>query len=173
MRDIADRQRIEAFMAALAREAREPAVVYLVGGTSAVLLGWRATTMDLDLVIDPPTDSLLRALPEIKEHLHLNVELASPADFIPVADGWPDRSPFIRTIGNVTYRHYDLYAQALAKVERGHARDLADVRSMVERGLIEPAKARMWFARIEPLLYRYPAIDPPTFRKAIENAFPG
>ena len=160
-------------MAALAREASQDTRVYLVGGTSAVLLGWRSSTMDVDLVIRPESDAVLRAIPALKERLHLNVELASPDQFIPVPDGWTERGRFITTIGRMTFFHYDLYAQALAKVERGHARDLADVHAMVDRGLIETTKARDYFLQIEPLLYRFPAIDPPTFRRAVDEMFPG
>ena len=172
MREVADRARIEAFMAGLASEARQDVRVYLVGGTSAVLLGWRASTVDIDLVMQPESDALLRAIPDLKERLHLNVELASPGQFIPVPDGWEERSRFIRTIGNATFFHYDLYAQALAKVERGHARDLADIRAMLDRGLVEAGRAREYFQRIEPALYRFPAIDPPTFRRAVDAMFP-
>ena len=57
--------------------------VYLVGGASAVLLGWRVATIDIDLKIVPETDEILRSLPKLKEQLHLNIELASPQDFIP------------------------------------------------------------------------------------------
>ncbi len=159
-------------MTALAGEAREDVRTYLVGGTTAVLLGWRTSTMDVDLVMQPESDAVLRAIPALKERLHLNVELASPDHFIPVPDGWEDRSPFIRTIGRMLFFHYDLYAQALAKVERGHTRDLADVHAMLDRGLIEPAKARAYFQQLEPKLYRYPAIDPPTFRQAVDEVFP-
>jgi len=67
---------------------------------------------------------------------------------------------------------YGDYAQALAKVERGHTRDLADVRAMVARHLIQPREARDYFSRIEPDLYRFPAIDGPTFRRAVDEAFP-
>ena len=172
MREVADRERIEAFMAGLASVARQDVRVYLVGGTSAVLLGWRASTVDIDLVMQPESDALLRAIPDLKERLHLNVELASPGQFIPVPDGWEERSRFISTIGNATFFHYDLYAQALAKVERGHARDLADIRAMLDRGLVEGVKAREYFLRIEPALYRFPAIDPPTFKRAVDAMFP-
>ena len=102
----------------------------------------------------------------------MNVELASPAHFIPVPDGWEARSQYIAQIGRATFFHYDLYAQALAKVERGHARDLADVEAMLARKLIDGPAARAYFLRIEPDLYRFPAIDPPTFRRAVDEAFP-
>lgn len=159
-------------MAALAAEARSDVRIYLVGGTTAVLLGWRASTMDVDLIMQPESDALLRAIPVIKERLHLNVELVSPAHFIPVPDGWEARSEYVTQIGRATFFHYDFYAQALAKVERGHARDVADVQAMLARGLITGPAAREFFQRLEPDLYRFPAIDPPTFRRAVDAMFP-
>ena len=63
------------------------------------------------------------------------------------------------------------YAQSLAKVERGHRQDLADVEAMIERKRVDPARARAYFERLEAELYRYPAIHPPTFRRAVEAAF--
>lgn len=172
MREVADKARIEAFLEALAREATEETEVFLVGGTSAVLVGWRTTTIDLDLVMRPESDAMLRAIPALKERLRLNVELASPDQFIPVPDGWQQRSPLIRRIGKVTYRHYDFVAQALAKIERGHSRDVADVQAMLERGLVSSDEVRRQYAMIEPQLYRFPAIDPPSFRRAVDAAFP-
>ena len=69
------------------------------------------------------------------------------------------------------FHHFDPYAQALSKVERGHGQDLADVREMVARRLIEPTAAWRYFTDIEPQLYRYPAIDGPSFRRAVEEMF--
>ena len=172
MREVADRERIGAFMTALARHATADVDVFLVGGTSAVLVGWRATTIDVDLVMRPESDAMLRAIPMLKEQLQLNVELASPDLFIPVPPGWEQRSPVVARIGRVTFRHYDFAAQALAKIERGHARDLADVRAMLAHGLISAAEVRAQFACMEPELFRFPAIDPPSFRRAVDALFP-
>ena len=61
--------------------------------------------------------------------------------------------------------------EPLAKVERGHRQDLADVREMIDRGLIEPGRALEYFARTEPDLYRFPAIHAPSYRQAVEEAF--
>ena len=94
-----------------------------------------------------------------------------PDQFIPVPPGWEQRSPVVRRIGQVTFRHYDFTAQALAKIERGHSRDLADVAAMLSRGLIAVAEVRAQFAQMEPELYRFPAIDPPSFRRAVDAAF--
>jgi len=172
MREVADRGRIEAFLEALAREATASVDVFLVGGTTAVLYGWRASTIDIDLVMRPESDAMLRAIPALKERLEVNVELASPDQFIPVPPGWEERSPVISRVGKVTFRHYDLVAQALAKIERGHGRDLTDVDAMVARGLITGHEVRTMFDRMEPELYRFPAIDAPSFRHAVDAVFP-
>ena len=171
MREVADLVRIERFMRTLGAEARTGGWLYFTGGATAVLYGWRATTIDVDIRLVPEQDELLRALPHLKEELRMNIELASPVDFIPVRPGWEDRSPFIGREGTLSFHHFDLYAQALAKVERGHAQDLSDVAEMLRRGLVDSVEARGYFAAIEPLLYRYPAIDPESFRQAVDLAF--
>lgn len=171
MRALADRDRIERFMRALGREAGAETHVYFTGGATAVLFGWRASTIDVDLKIVPEHDRLLRAIPALKETLQINVELAAPIDFIPVTPGWEDRSPFITREGLVSFHHFDLVAQALAKIERSHEQDLADVRELVSRGLVDPAAAIACFEAIRPQLYRYPAIDPESFRRAVRDAF--
>ncbi|MGH7676345.1 MAG: DUF6036 family nucleotidyltransferase, partial [Gemmatimonadales bacterium] len=99
MRGLADPARVRRFMGALAPEAREDGRVYFTGGATAVLLGWRSSTIAVDLELVPEKDALLRAIAHVKEELQLNVELASPADFIPVPPGWENRSPFITHIG--------------------------------------------------------------------------
>lgn len=156
-------------MRALAGAARGPLQVYLVGGATAVILGWRASTIDIDLALGADSDDILRAIPAIKESLNINVELASPADFIPVKPGWEERSPFVAQEGNITFRHFDLYAQALAKIERGHETDRADVSAMLTHGLITRDQLREHYDAIEPDLYRFPAIDPASFRRAVAS----
>jgi hypothetical protein len=153
----------------LGRITREPTTLYLVGGATAVLEGWRSTTIDVDLRLEPERDELLRALPEIKERLMINVELASPLDFLPELPGWRERSPLVAQLGKLTARHLDLYAQALAKVERDLGPDSADVQAMIRAGLVEPARLRELFETIAPELYRFPAIDEPGLREALDR----
>ncbi len=171
MRQVANADRIRRFMHALGPEADTDVRIYFTGGATAVLFGWRASTIDVDIKIVPDDDRTLRAIPGLKEALQINVELASPADFIPVPPGWEDRSPFITREGRISFHHFDLYAQALAKVERSHSQDLEDVREMIQRRLIDSPRAREYFAAIEPGLYRQPAIDPESFRRAVEHIF--
>lgn len=135
-----------------------------------MLEGWRAATVDVDLRFEPDSDVLLRALPRLKESLSVNIELASPSDFIPELPGWRDRSPFVFKEGYVEVRHFDFYSQALSKIERGFRQDLADVREMIERGRVDPLRLRELYAAIEPELFRYPAIDPRTFSERVRSA---
>ena len=170
MRRPVDEKRVRGFLRELGRASDAEARVYLTGGATAVLYDWRSSTADVDLKIVPERDAILRAIPRLKEEMEVNVELASPDDFIPELPGWQERSPFIEQEGPLSCHHYDLYAQALAKIERGHQTDLLDVKEMFARGLIEPAELRRLFLVIEPRLYRYPAVDPGSFRRAVEEA---
>lgn len=161
--------RLREFMRRLGRSTTRPLSVFITGGGSAVLTGWRESTIDVDLRVEPEDDDLLRAMVRLKTEMDLNVELASPSDFIPPVPGWRERSRFIDREGSVSFFHYDFYAQALAKIDRGHDKDLDDVRAMLVRGLVEPAELRRLFDLIEPEMFRYPALDPDDLRHRIEQ----
>lgn len=170
MRRPVDAQRVRAFMQALGAEADRAGQVYFTGGVTAVLTGWRGSTIDIDLKLEPDSDRLLRAIVELKERLEINVELAAPDQFIPELSGWRERSPWISREGSLDFHHYDYCAQALAKIERGHAQDRGDVSEILARGLVSVDELRRRFAEIEPLLHRFPAIDPASFRRGVEDA---
>jgi hypothetical protein len=170
MRRAVDAGLVRRFLHELGRAASSPTRVYLTGGASAVLLGWRRSTIDIDVTFRPDRGDLFAALPGLKERLAVNVELAAPPDFVPELPGWEDRSIFIAAEGRLQAFHYDFYSQALSKVERGHAQDQEDVRSMLTDGLVAPAELRRLFALVESALARYPAVDPPSLRRALDEA---
>jgi hypothetical protein len=157
------------FMRELAAAARSPGKVYLTGGATALLLGFREQTIDIDLKLDPEPEGVFEAIATLKDRLNLNVELASPDDFIPRAADWRERSQHIESIGQLQFFHYDFSMQALAKLERGHVQDLEDVSSLLRDGYVTPAELRNRFAQIEPGLLRYPAIDPRQFKRRVED----
>jgi len=169
MREVVDADRVRRFMQALGNDADVGGRVYFTGGATAVLLGWRSSTIDVDIKLVPEHDSVTRAIPRIKETLHINVELASPDLFIPPLPGWQDRSRFIERHGRTSFFHYDFYAQALAKIERDHVRDREDVEQMLALGLVDRGKALELFTAIEPDLHRYPALDAGSFRRNVER----
>jgi hypothetical protein len=163
-------------MQALGEAAREPLRAYLTGGATAVLLGWRDATIDLDFLLEPNRDGILGSIPALKERLELNLEPSSPQDFLPETEGWRERARFERQCGTVAFYHYDLVAQALSKLERGHAKDLDDVRAMLDRGLVDPAALATRFAEIEKVIEtdpRWAAIDLASFRATLESELRG
>ena len=167
MRELTERTRLAVFMRALGAAAHQDIRVYLTGGASAVLMEWRATTIDIDLVFEPERDEVFRAIADLKDRLQINVELASPAHFLPELPGWSSRSLFIAREGKATFYHYDFYAQAISKIERGHAQDQDDVQSMLRAGLVEPHELGRLFAAIEGQLYRFPAVNPKELRDRV------
>ncbi len=169
MRQVTTAARVREFMRRLGRTAPRPLAIFLTGGTSAVLEGWRDTTVDIDLRLEREDDDVLRAMVSLKATMDVNVELASPEDFIPALPGWRDRSRFITQEGRLSFYHYDFYGQALSKIERGHAKDIEDARQMVTRDLIETPELVRLFGEIEPFLFRYPALDPQDFRARVER----
>lgn len=170
MRAPADEQRLRRFAAELGRAAKEPTKIYLTGGATAVLEGWRESTVDLDLLIEPESDQVMRRLAALKEELSINVETASPLDFLPPLPEWRERSRSRFSTGNVEVLDFDLYSQALSKIERGFDLDLSDVRRMIGSGLVDPDRLRELHAAIEGELHRFPAIDPPSLRAKLDRA---
>lgn len=63
MRELATFERIERFFRALGHAAASPSQVNVTGGVTAVLLGLRPTTLDIDLALFPESDEILRATP--------------------------------------------------------------------------------------------------------------
>jgi hypothetical protein len=127
--------------------------VYLVGGTALVFEGLRSESLDMDIVWDVENRdcaAFVRAVQELKHELGLNVEEASPADFIPLPSGHLDRCKFIGRYGNLDVFHYDLYSTALSKVSRGTDEDLADVVRLLEAGHIQWEKLEACFNEILP-----------------------
>ena len=168
-RESSDAAKVRALMQRLGEETRGPGRVYMVGGASAVLIGWRATTIDVDLKLAPEPLGAFAAIARAKEALNMNVELAAPDDFIPPLPGWQERSSHIARHGLVDFFHYDFYGQALAKIERGHEQDMRDVEAMRRLGLVDARRLAELFEAIEPDLLRYPAIDGACFRGKVRR----
>lgn len=164
MRGATNVEKVRRLMSDLGRAVRSPGRVYFTGGASAVLLGWRDTTLDIDLKPDPEPIGFFEALPRLKNEIDINIELASPDDFVPPLPGWKERSILIATEGSLEFLHYDFYGQALSKIERWHKRDQADVGRMLQDKLVRTDTLWDLFSAIESQLIRYPAIQPPKLR---------
>ncbi|HEX7237707.1 MAG TPA: hypothetical protein VF405_12145 [Gammaproteobacteria bacterium] len=161
---------MQSLMRELARSARpkESYRVYLVGGGTAGLEGWRDSSIDADLYA--AQDDIFRDVQAIKERLRLNIELARPEDFVPPLEGTDMRHVFIETVGDVSFYHYDPYAQLLSKIVRGFARDLTDARAFVTSGMVDPQRFVELVAAIPDKVYsKYPRLSPQAVRAAVED----
>ena len=156
-------------MEVLGNNVRSSGTVYFTGGVTALLMGWRQATIDIDLKFDPEPEGAFNLLPRIKDELEVNIEEASPDNFLPPLPGWRERSILIGQFGRIEYFHYDLYSQVMAKIERGHSQDLVDIEEIFKRGLIVPTELARLFEQIKPLLIRYPAIDADELNQKVEE----
>jgi hypothetical protein len=139
--------------------------VYLVGGSTAVLAGWRPSTVDVDLHGAP--EEIFRDIQRLKERLGVNVEFARPEDFVPPLAGSEARHVFIEKIGDVSFFHHDPYAQAFSKIVRGFDRDLQDAENFVGSGMVDAARLRELVHGVEEAAYaRYPSLS----REAVVEA---
>jgi len=142
--------------------------VYLVGGGTAVLEGWRESTIDADLHAD--RDEIFRNIQQLKERLQINIEFARPEDFVPPLAGSGDRHVFIRTIGKVSFYHYDPYAQLLSKIIRGFNRDIADARAFLDSGMVDLESFRELVRAIPKEMYaKYPTLSREAVEEVVEN----
>jgi hypothetical protein len=169
MRNETTRESMDAFMHELAKRAprRGTYRVCFVGGGTAVYLGWRRSSRDID--VHSEEDVVFRDIQAIKEQLHMNIEFARPEDFVPPLGGSSERHIHINTIGPIAFYHYDPYAQILSKIVRGFKRDMEDARAFVENELVDPAQLRSLVAAIPDAAFaRYPTLSRSGIEQAVE-----
>lgn len=174
MRKPLTRDRLLSLMRELARTApsRGTYRVYLVGGGTAVYVGWRSSSIDVDLFSD--RDEVFRDIQNIKERLNVNIDFARPEDFVPPLRGSENRHVFIETRGPITFYHYDPYAQLFSKIVRGFQRDLDDAQEFLQSGMVDPKKFRSLVTDIPDSAYaRYPALSKNGVEKAVESFLAG
>ena len=132
--------------------------VYLTGGSTSVLMGFRDGTIDVDL--SGELDALFQKIPEFKQKLELNIELAKPTDFVPSLPGEEDRHTYIVKEGSVTFYHFDPYAQVFSKIERAHGTDIEDAKAMINSGRVDADKLLNPVREVPKAAFaKYPRLD--------------
>lgn len=140
MRQSVGRQDIEQFLVEVGR-TRQPGRLYLVGGAAMVHKGIRpGETLDIDIQVTSDPANLTAQIAQLKQKLNINIEFASPGDFMPLPAQWEVRSEFIRRYGQVDVFYFDWYSIALSKTQRGSRRDIADVQLLVRQGFVDVAE---------------------------------
>jgi hypothetical protein len=96
MRQRVGRQEIEQFLMQVGR-TRQPGRLYLTGGAALVHRSIRpGQTLDIDIQITVDPANLTAQIAQLKQQLNMNIEFASPGDFMPLSAQWETRSQFIK-----------------------------------------------------------------------------
>src|SRR5258707_32697 len=167
MRPSVDKTAIESFFQQLGRTFRKPGRLYLVEGAALVHAGVRpGFTQDIDVQVSGANEGeLIVAIQRLIQQLQINVEFASPADFIPLPSQWEMHAQYTGRYGGVDVFYFDFYSIALSKIERGNSRDINDVKLLVQQGIITLNELDAAYREVLAQLGqgRYPRITPQRF----------
>ena len=167
MRPSVDKRQIEDFLKNLGRAYRKPGRLYLVGGAALVHAGLRVgSTEDIDLDIRATNeDEMTDAIRQLKDTMKINVEFASPADFIPVPSQWEMNASYVGRYGSIDAFYFDFYSIALSKIQRGSTRDINDVKLLLQHKFINLEGLDAAFQEVLPQVGKRPYIrlDPKQF----------
>ena len=162
-------QSLTNFLEQLGRCYRHPGRIYLVGGSSLILVAAKISTLDIDLKFEVSSEyhsEFIRCLRQLARQLKLPIEQASPDQFIPLPQGYQERHQFIGRYGSLDVFHFDFYSVALSKLHRGNEKDYADVIQMVQQNLVKLAQLRDSFQEILPQLELFHiSADPQNFER--------
>ncbi|HXL35928.1 MAG TPA: DUF6036 family nucleotidyltransferase [Ktedonobacteraceae bacterium] len=167
MRPGVDKAAIESFLQQLGRTFHKQARLYLVGGAALVHLGVRpGFTQYIDIQVGGTNEGeLIVAIQRLIQQMQVNVEFASPADFMPLPSQWETHARFIGRYGMIDVFYFDFYSIALSKTEQGNQRDIADVKLLVQQGIITLNELDTAYQEVLSQLGkgRYPRITPQRF----------
>ena len=176
MRPSVDKTAIESFLQQLGRAFRKPGRLYLVGGAALVHAGVRpGFTQDIDIQVSGANEGeLIVAIQRLIQQLQINVEFASPADFIPLPSQWEMHAQYVGRYGGVDVFYFDFYSIALSKIERGNSRDIDDVKLLVQQGIIILNELDAAYREVLAQLGqgRYPRITPQRFSERYTAVLP-
>jgi Nucleotidyltransferase of unknown function (DUF6036) len=137
MRQRVGQQEIEHFLIQVG-QTRQPGRLYLTGGAALVHRGIRpGQTLDIDIQITVDPANLTAQIAQLKQKMNINVEFASPGDFIPLPTQWEARSEFIKRYHQVDVFYFDWYSIALSKMQRANRQDVVDVQLLVRQGFVD------------------------------------
>lgn len=139
MRSHVGQREIEQFLVQVGR-TREPGRLSLTGGAALVHRGIRpGQTLYIDIHISIDLADLTNQIARLKQTMNINVEFASPGDFLPLPTQWEARSAFIQRYNHVDVFYFDWYSIALSKTQRASRQDAIDVQLLVRQGFVDVA----------------------------------
>ncbi len=167
MRPNVDKKAIESFLQQLGRIFRKPGRLYLVGGAALVHAGVRpGFTEDIDIQVGTANEGdLIVAIQRLIQQMQINIEFASPKDFIPLPSQWETHAQYVGRYGQIEVFYFDFYSIALSKIERATTRDIEDVKLLVQQQYITLDELDASYREVLAQLGkgRYPKITPERF----------
>lgn len=161
MRQNVTRVDIEKFLKSLGKSFHKTGRLYLAGGAALVHMGIRpGATMDIDVAIETSDeDEMVTAIRRIVEQMQINVEFASPGDFIPLPTQWMAQAHYVGRYGAVDVFYFDFYSLALSKISRGNDRDLIDVKLLLQQKAITLEYLDAAYREVLPRMGKRPYIN--------------
>ena len=129
------------------------ATLLLLGGSALCLLGNPRRTLDIDYLVEGPSDQvaeLQATVDTVAAEMRLEVEVVPLGEFIPLPDGAESRHRQVGQFGSLTVCVFDPYSIALSKVDRGFEADLQDVVFLVRQGIIDLEQLEAYVAAAVP-----------------------
>lgn len=155
MNNTLDQVRLIQFLKRLGQCFRRYGRLYLVGGSSLLLLGAKEVTLDIDINFEVDSayhSEFVQCLRRVGREMGLAWEVASPDQFMALPKGYQQRHIYIDRYELIEVFHFDLYSTALSKISRGNQKDFEDVIHMLESGIVEWAKLEQDYQEVLPLL---------------------
>lgn len=161
MRHNVTREDIEKFLGVLGKAFRKPGRLYLARGAALVHMGLRSgSTLDIDVAIETTDeDEMVTAIRRIVEQMQINVEFASPEDFISLPTQWMSQARYVGRYGSVDVFYFDFYSLALSKISRGDDRDLIDVKLLFQQRAITLEGLDAAYHEVLPRMGKRPYIN--------------
>lgn len=104
-------------------------------------------------------DEMITAIRRIVEQMQINVEFASPGDFIPIPTQWVAQAKYIGRYGSIEAFYFDFYSLALSKIARGSDRDLINVKLLVQQKVITLEGLDATYKEVLPRMGKRPYIN--------------
>lgn len=164
------RDRLREYLTAVVAAFPHPGRLYLIGETSQLFEGWREWVDAVEVAgeVEPEhAGKLSEAIHSVAVRLGVEVIEESPADVIPLPDGYAERAiPILSPAGPLHLFHFDPYSVAYRFIARGDEPDYHLVLMYLSHGWLHMAEMD---SRLEHLLPRFTSEtiqqDPAEFRR--------
>lgn len=150
MRSLINRTKVTDFVQRLDATFGRPGRLYLIGETTQVVEGWQRWTEEIEFTAEVAPKNRVdfeAAVEQVQRDLGIDVWDESPADVIPLPDGYEERARPVEGMHteHLQVAHFDPFSVAFRFIARGSEPDYQLVLGYLEHGwmTIEEMDARL------------------------------